>query len=340
MRRPPLRTVARLAGVSEPTVSRVLNGRLGVADDTRRRVVDTLASMGFTDVPEPRPARRNTVGIVVGELTNPVFPTLVHHLSRRLGARGLLTSVAVVDDHLCPEQRCLDEFLTTGVDAIVVVGGSHAEVDGHLGGLAAVVAAGVPLVLVNGRATDLPVAHVRCDEGAGARTAVEHLVALGHRRIGAVLGSRRYVPVPRMIDGYRATIADARLADDDLVVETSFTFDGARAAVGRLLELGVTGVITSNDLMALGVVAAATEAGREVPHEVSVVGYDGSDLAALSTPALTTLRQPFDEMSRVIVDAVVSPRTQAEHVVFEPELMVRDSTAPLRLLSTGAAQNS
>jgi DNA-binding LacI/PurR family transcriptional regulator len=182
---------------------------------------------------------------------------------------------------------------------------------------------------VNGAATDLPVTHVRCDEGAGARAAVDHLVALGHRRIGAVLGSGRFVPVQRMIDGYRtAMLAHGLDPDDNLVVQTAFTYDAARLATVQLLDRGVTGLFTSNDLMALGAVAAANDAARRVPGDVSVVGYDGSELSALSSPRLTTLRQPFDEMARVIVDAVRRPLETAEHVVFEPELVVRDSSAP------------
>lgn len=329
MRRPPLRTVARLAGVSEPTVSRVFNGRLGVATDTRQRVVDVLVSMGFTDIPEPHAARRNAVGIVVGELTNPVYPTLVHHLARRLGARGLLASAAVVDDQLCPEERCIDELLAAGVDAMVIIGGRHAEVDGSLDHYRSVISARVPLVFVNGRATDLPVAHVMCDEGAGARAGVAHLVGLGHTRVGAVLGSSRFVPVPRMIAAWRSTMLEHGLEpDDDLQVETAFTHEAAHRATAVLLERGATALITSNDLMALGVVAAVTDEGRRVPDDVSVVGYDGCELSALSTPRLTTLRQPFEEMARVVVDAVQRPRDTAEHVVFEPELVVRDSTGP------------
>lgn len=338
MRRPPLRTVARLAGVSEPTVSRVLNGRLGVATETRQRVVDVLVSMGFTDIPEPHAARRNTVGIVVGELTNPVYPTLVHHLARRLGARGLLASAAVVDDQLCPEERCIDEFLATGVDAMVIIGGRHAEVDGPLHHYRSVISARVPLVFVNGRATDLPVAHVRCDEGAGARAGIEHLVALGHTRVGAVLGSSRFVPVPRMADAARSTLRALGVEpDDDLMVETAFTYEAAHRATAELLRRGATALITSNDLMALGAVAAAGDAGYRVPGDVSVIGYDGCELSALSTPRLTTLRQPFEEMARVIVDAVQRPRDTAEHVVFEPELVVRDSTGPAPAMAGAAS---
>lgn len=329
MRRPPLRTVARLAGVSEPTVSRVLNGRLGVAIETRKRVVEVLVSLGFTDIPEPHVARRDTVGIVVGELTNPVFPTLVHHLARRLGARGLLASVGVVDDQLCPEERCVEEFLAVGVDAMVIIGGRHAELGRSLQHYDQVLGVRVPLVLVNGAATELPVAHVRCDEGAGARAAVEHLAGLGHTRIGAVLGSNRFVPVPRMIDAYRRSMTAHGLDhDDSLLVHTSFTYDGARAAAVQLLDRGVTALFASNDVMALGAIAAIGEAGRRVLDDVSVVGYDGSDVAAMSTPRLTTLRQPFDDMAQVIADAVHQPRTSAEHLVFEPELVVRETTGP------------
>jgi LacI family transcriptional regulator, repressor for deo operon, udp, cdd, tsx, nupC, and nupG len=337
--RPPLKAVAALAGVSEPTVSRVLNGRMGVAAATRHRVVVALRELGFHGVPEPRSDRRNTIGIVGGEFLNPVFPTLTHHISFELGRRGYLATVAITDRDLVPEERCVAELTDYGVDGIVFLGGRHAELDGRIDHYRDLAESGTPVVLVNGIATDLKVPHVRCDEGAGARKAVTHLIRLGHRRIGCVLGAERYIPTVRFIEGYRQTLAAHDIVEPDgAIVDAPFTMEGGRAAARRLIERGFTAMICGNDLMALGAVLAATSfAGTHT--DISVVGYDGTEFTAHTSPPLTTLRQPFEDMARLVCDAIISEidgtRRFRDHFVFEPQLLSRESTHPHKPVQAG-----
>lgn len=333
MIRPRLREVADLASVSEPTVSRVLNGRAGVAPHTRQRVLDALESLGFTELPAPPPTDRGVVGVICGDLLNPVFPTLLHHVASELGRSGRLTSVAITD-RLNTEARCIDELLHASVDGVVFVGGAHAEIDGPRDLYHKLADGGVPMVFVNGTATDLQVPHIRCDERAGAQKAVSHLVQLGHRRIGCLLGASRFVPTQRFTAGYRQSLA--RLAVDepaDAIVHTAFTLEGGRAGAGRLLDNGITAVIAGNDLMALGAIQAAAARGLDVPREFSVVGYDGTEFTALSDPPLTTLRQPFEDMARLIAEAALAEiggsTNYRDHYVFEPELLSRRSSGPL-----------
>lgn len=330
--RPPLKQVAALAGVSEPTVSRVLNGREGVRAETRDRVVEALHQLGFDDVPEPRPPRRGVIGLVCGEFINPVFATFVHHVSNELARRGHLTTIVVTDRELAPEQRCVRELEQTGVDGLVFIAGLHAEVGADLAHYRRLHAAGTPFVLVNGAATDLDVPHVRCDEGAGARQAVAHLIKLGHTRIGCLLGPARYIPTHRFIAGYRATMASHGLAEPPgAIVETAFTLEGGRAGATRLLDNGITAMIAGNDLMALGAVLAS-RSRDDAP--VSVVGYDGTDMTQVTDPPLTTLRQPFEDMAQLIVDAILSEIDGSshfrDHYVFEPQLIARGTTHPYR----------
>lgn len=332
MPRPPLKTVAAIAGVSEPTVSRVLNGREGVSEATRIRVADALAQLGFDTVPEPRPVRRNVVGIVTGEFLNPVFPTLVHHISTELGRRDHQAVIAVTERQLLPEERCIQQLTTSGVDGIVFIAGRHSQIGGSLDHYRALHESGCPIVLVNGQATDLPVPHVRCDERAGAIKAVEHLVQLGHRRIGCLLGSSEYIPTLRFIDGYRTVLARHHIDEPDgSIVETSFTLEGGRAAATRMLDDGITALLAGNDLMALGAVLAARDRGDE---HVAVIGYDGTDMTMFTDPPLSTLRQPFEDMAQMIVEAVLGelddPGKFCDQYVFEPELLARStSRAPL-----------
>jgi len=331
MGRPPLKSVADLAGVSEPTVSRVLNGRPGVAPTTRSRVVAALGELGYDEVPEPTRARRNAIGLVCGEFNNPVFPTLAHHLSMQFGRHGLLTTVAITDPQLTPEERCISELVDCAADGLVLIGGRHAEVEHDLRLYEELLDEEVPLVLVNGRATSLATPQVYCDEGAGAAKAVRHLVDLGHRRIGCLLGSRRFIPSRRLVNGYRSAMAAASLEEPaGAIVETPFTLEGGRAGATRLLHQGITAILAGNDLMALGAVQAATRAGLDVPADVSIIGYDGTDLMAMTDPPLTTLRQPFEDMAALVVDALLSEidgsRRFREHFIFEPALVARGTT--------------
>lgn len=329
MSRPPLKDVAARSGVSEPTVSRVLNGREGVSESTRQRVVDALAELGYHDVPEPQATLRKVIGIVCGEFLNPVFPTLLHHLSSRLARAGFLTSVAVTDPLLNREERCVGELTRSGVDGLILIGGHHARVNGDHSIYEQLAADGRPMVLVNGERTALDVPHVMCDEAAGAGKAVDMLLRLGHTRIGCVLGSAEFVPTHRFIDGYRRSLDRAGVAEPQhAIAETSFTFEGGRAGARRLLAHNITAMITGNDLIALGALRAAQDI--RASGSVSVVGYDGTDFTAFTQPPLTTLRQPFEDMAQLVVDALLSEidnsNAYRDQFVFEPALVVREST--------------
>ncbi len=337
MARPPLKVVAELAGVSEPTVSRVLNGRTGVAMATRDRVTAALAELGYDhDLRQSDPTRpksRGTIGIISGELVNPVFPELAHRIMERLAAHGLIATIGVADPNLAEEQRYVEEFMSTGVDGMVIIAGQHSEVDGDLATYQELVANDVPFVLVNGADTSLDVPHVWADESIAAERAVAHLVSLGHTRIGCILGTHKYVPTSRFISGYERAMATAGLdIPASSVATTSFTFEGGLACGRTLVERGFTGLICGNDLMALGAVAAVRRLHLDVPANVSVVGYDATMTSSISDPPLTTVRQPYEAMGQMIVNALISEIDRGRHlrqlIVFDPVLVVRSSTGP------------
>ncbi len=337
MVRPPLKVVAQLAGVSEPTVSRVLNGRAGVASTTKARVTAALADLGFDELPSPsdptRARSRGTIGIITGELVNPVFPELAHRVMERLTGHGLIATIGVAHNNLAEEQRYVEEFVSAGVDGLIFIAGRHSEVDGDLATYQKLVANDIPLVLVNGADTSLDVPHIWADESIASERAAAHLISLGHTRIGCILGTDRYVPTSRFIAGYERAMAHADLEiPASGVVHTSFTFEGGLASGRSLIERGFTGLICGNDLMALGAVAAVRRLDLDVPGDVSVVGYDGTMTSSISDPPLTTLRQPYEAMGQMVVDALVSEIDQGRHlrqqIVFDPVLVVRSSTGP------------
>ena len=330
-RRPPLRDVAQLAGVSEPTVSRVLNGKPGVAARTRERVLRALTELGFTELPTPSSDARRRVGIVTGELTNPVFPSLITAISSRLARHDYVSMSSVDATELQDERRYAREFLDAGVDGLVFLAGGHAERTARTDLYDELTVEGVPIVLVNGGPTGLPVPHVWCDETIAADRSIEHLVSLGHRSIGCVLGASRFLSTARFMAGYeqateRLGVVDGRVG----TIETSFSFEGGRAGAARLIKAGATGIVCANDLMALGAIEAVRALGLDVPDDVSVIGFDGTDMTATTDPPLSTLRQPFSDMGDLVADALLSEiagvHRYRDHYVFAPDLVARRSS--------------
>ena len=223
-------------------------------------------------------------------------------------------------------------LLERGVSGIVFVSGLHADSGADHQRYRDLLDRGLPIVLVNGFADDVDAPYVSTDDHAATDLAVEHLVSLGHTRIGLAVGPDRFVPAIRKITGFRQAMA--RLVPDldvePLIERSLFTVEGGHAAAVRLLESGCTAIVCGSDLMALGAIRAVRDTGRQVPRDVSVVGYDDSPLIAFTDPPLTTLRQPVQGMGeaavRALVDEIAGQHAPRAEYVFRPELVVRGST--------------
>ncbi|MGH9246213.1 MAG: LacI family DNA-binding transcriptional regulator [Acidimicrobiales bacterium] len=333
--RPRLHEVARLAGVSEATVSRVLNGKRGVADDTRATVLRALGDLGYDESHVPAVSRATVVGIISPELDNPIFPALAQAVEERLARLGYTAVLGTATTDTAQEGDLIELLVGRGVAGMVCVSGRHADTSADQSLYALLVEKQIPVVFVNGAASVPGIPSVSCDERAAARLAVEHLVALGHRKIGCVVGPRRYVPSQAKTEGYLRAMKDALgWADESLVIESVFTVEGGHAGAAPLLERGVTAIVAGSDLMALGVIRAARDWSRRVPEDVAVVGYDGTPLTAFFDPALTTVRQPVRAMGARVAETLVDginglPHAAPPHsYLFAPELVVRRSTGP------------
>jgi alanine racemase len=312
-------------------VSRVVNRRAGVNEETRRKVDRVIEEMGY----EARGlGHRETIGlvaIVVPELDNPIFPAFAQAIETRLAVDGYgaLICSAVRDGVREPDY--LDALAHRHVAGVVIVSGRNANTEADHDPYRALVARRVPLVLVNGSVPDLAVSCVSCDDRQAAELAVRHLVTLGHERIGCVLGPARYATAQRRLEGFESAMKEIGNYDVVLVERSVYSVEGGHVAARRLLGRGVTAIVASSDLMALGVIRAAREHGLRVPEDLSVVGYDDSVLMAFTDPALTTIRQPVEDMSdtvaRLLVDQLRGRADDGHEYVFRPELIVRDSTA-------------
>lgn len=325
-----LTEIAAHAGVSEATVSRVLNDKGNVSESTRASVLTSVDVLGYD---RPAKLRRQTVGmigIIVPELTNPVFPIMAQSLQARFTASGYTSVICTQAPGGTQEEDFVELLQERGVAGLVFVSGRHADLSADTAMYHSLLERGLPIVTINGYREDLDAPSVSSNEAAAVRMALGHLRQLGHRRIGLATGQSRYVPSRSKVEAFCTQLEQAGL--EPFVEQTWFSLEGGELAGRRLIERGVTAVVCGSDLMALGVVRAAEQAGLSVPKDLSVIGYDGSLLAQHTSPALTTVRQDVEGITGASVHAMAEQVAghQASHgaLSFDPELVVRDSTGP------------
>jgi LacI family repressor for deo operon, udp, cdd, tsx, nupC, and nupG len=338
--RPPHRArladIAVQAGVSEATVSRVLNGRPGVADGTRQAVLTALDVLGYERPARLKKRSAGLVGLIVPELDNPIFPAFAQVIESALARHGYTPVLCTQTPGGVHEDDYTQMLLERGVSGIIFVSGVHADSTADPARYVALRKRGLPIVLVNGYLDGVDAPFISNDDVASMDLAVGHLAALGHRRIGLALGPRRFTPVVRKISGFREAMRRHLGVDDvEPLVECSlFSVEGGAAAAERLVDAACTAVICGSDLMALGAIRAIRGRGLAVPGDVSVVGYDDSLLIGFTDPPLTTVRQGVQAMGAAAVRALLDeiaglPAPRAEYV-FRPELVVRGSTGSVR----------
>ncbi len=311
-----LADVAKKVGVSEATVSRVLNGKAGVSGSTREAVLTALDVLGYERPTQLRGERARLIGLVLPELQNPIFPALAEVIGGVLAQRGFTPVL------------CIGMLLDQHVSGVVFAGGHHAELAAPHDHYRLLRSRGIPAVLFNASADDLDFPCVSTDDMTAAGQAYTHLASLGHQRIGLVVGPEDHMPSRRKLAAFAA---HARRGTGNAPVEHAlFSLEGGQAATTRLLRHGVTGVICGSDVLALGAIRAIRRAGLSVPGDVSVVGYDDSAFMNCTDPPLTTVRQPIESMGKaavaLLVNQIENMAVYPEELLFEPELVVRGST--------------
>lgn len=331
---PTLDEVARLAGVSRATASRAINGGNRVSKASQEAVAKAVHTLGYTPNPAARSLvtrRTDSVALVVPEPDERVFsdPFFVHTLrgvNRVLAARDLQL-VLLLARQGEDERRMLRYLRKRHIDGAIVV--SHHRNDRLAEHLAAL---GLPSAFVGRPWTgEDKVAYVDTDNEAGSRMATELLVRRGCTHIGHVAGPDDMTAAVDRRTGWRSAIAAAGL-DEDLVAVGDFTEVGGERAAAELLERcpGLDGLVVASDLMAVGAVRVLRQAGKRLPDDIAVVGYDDLGVAERITPPLTTIRQPIGEMAaqaaRMLLDQIEEGREpRAMKVLFPPELVTRES---------------
>lgn len=318
--------IAQLAGVSTATVSRVFNGKPGVAEATRASVMAVMESLG---PPPDQGGHGNLIAVMVPELGNPTFAAFGNELSLQLAAAGQHMFLCSSGPGGLTEEQYLDTLLGIEVSGLISVSGSLADTLATPEHYQRLIAAGVPAVFINGYDERVDGAFFSTSDAEAISSSVAHLRSLGHTRIGLAVGQQRYQPTRRKTDAFLA-----QGLDPASVVSTIYSVEGGQAAANRLLDAGHTAIVCGSDIMALGAIREARVRGLRVPRDLSVIGYDDSPLMAFTDPALTTVRQPVTAMCKAAIDVLLASvrglETDPTEMLFHPDLVIRQSTGPAR----------
>lgn len=325
-----LSEIAAHAGVSPATASRVLNGRPGVNSETRRKVMDAADLLGYARPTTLQARRVGLIGVVIADLGNPIFPVFAQAIERALPPFGYNALLSTRRLGAPGETASIQLLQENGVAGIMFLSGIHSDSLADTSHYQDLRDQGVPLAFINGLIPDFDATFVADDEAAGMVLAVRHLLALGHRHIGIVIGSTRYTPSARKLAGFQRAV---RQHSRDAVAEVYFgdySVESGRAAAVDLISRGCTGIIAASDFTALGIIRGTRRLGLRVPEDISVIGYDGAPIMAFTGPPLTTVKQSVDALAGAAVQSLVQdiegrPRPRTE-LLFQPELIVRDST--------------
>jgi LacI family transcriptional regulator len=331
-----IRDIASAAGVSIATVSRVLNDRPDVAPETREAVMEVVRQHSFATNRSARALSGGRTGLV--GMTTPMvhaayFALVLSGASEALYEQDMRAIVCPTLHQHEREVTLLDRLVHGTTDGAIIQLPEESSEE-----LKTLIDQGYPVVVVDPRLPlDEDIPCISAAHAAGARAATKHLLGLGHRRIGVITGPNGWVATEERRNGYHAALAAAGvLPDPRLEVESNWQIDPGEEAAAKLLDLDSppTAIFAFNDNAAIGALRAARKRGLRVPEDLSVVGFDDLEEAALVTPALTTVRQPLAEMGRLAVNLLLrlldKQRVEALRIELATKLVLRESSGAPR----------
>ncbi|MDQ7911493.1 substrate-binding domain-containing protein, partial [Phytohabitans sp. ZYX-F-186] len=331
-----IRDVASHAGVSVGTVSNVLNRPDIVAPTTRTRVLAAITELGFVPNDAARQLRRGkgrTLGLVVLDVANPFFTDVAKGVEDTTGAAGMAVIFCNSDGNLTKENAYLDLLEEQRVQGVLITPIHDASTRLHQ-----LRDRGVLVVLLDRRSRQPDICSVSVDDRLGGELAMRHLVESGHRRIAFVGGPHRLEQVHDRYHGAIQALTDAGLTEEEHLRRydtPALTVTAGRDAAARILgqpkNTRATAIFCANDLLALGALQVLTRQQIRVPHDIALVGYDDIEFAAAAAVPLSSVRQPRQRLGQtaaeLLLDEANNPQTHQHHqVIFEPELVVRESS--------------
>ena len=330
-----LRDVAAAAQVHPATASRALNPetRLLVSEDTARRVTAAAAKLGYRPNPVARSLRTRrsyTIGVLIPDLNNPLFPPIVRGLEDKLATAGDVALIGNTDADASRERLIFEQMRARHVDGFVL-----ATVTLHDRLLAEAAAADVPVVLMNRLSQEYSFPSVSVDNDQGARMAVTHLARLGHTRIAHIAGPQEASTGASRLRGFRDGMAAHQLevSEDLIVYANRYTVEEGSRCCRELLARngGFTAVAAANDMLAVGCYAALDEAALQCPDDISVIGFNDMPFIDRLRPPLTTVRFPHyqlgTEAAQLLLERIGERESPVKILYLAPELVVRGSTA-------------
>lgn len=328
--------VAEAANVHASTASRALNPetRGVVSDKTVQRVLEAAKDLGYRPHPLARglrTARTMTVAIVVPDLENPLFPPLVRGAEAALGREGFTLLIGNTDNEAEHAEAVVASLMERHVDGMIL-----ATAEFGRGIAAGIKNAGTEVVLVNREVSDGSLPAIVGNDHAGIGLAVDHLVDRGHRNIGHLAGPLVLSTGAGRAAAFRSHMDRHHLDSEAVEVSEWFQIEPGRAAAARLLSHhpGITAIVAANDLLAMGALRSIREAGKRVPEDISVTGYNDMPFVDELQPPLTTVRVPYREMGTLAAETLMRALSNAGDrqgtIRLDPTLIVRASTAALR----------
>ncbi len=326
-----IKDVARQAGVSIATVSRILNGSAGVSPALTERVQQAVDALGYQPNAVARALKvkeSHSIGLIIPDIENPFFPALVRGVEDMARSHDYAVILCNSDGVGSEEERYIRLLHGKQVDGVIFTGGANSDSSMEL-----LSSLPIPTVSLDRQSKRVHMSSVVVDNVYGAALAVRHLVELGGRRIAFIGGSPQLSVAAERFKGYGQVLAEYGLPlDEGLILHGDFTYDSGYQNAWLLLEKErkFDAVFAANDMIAIGVIECLAARGIRVPQDVRVAGYDDIRLAGWYKPALTTVRQPVYEMGqeavRLLLHLLGSPTQDMVEKRFRPELIVRQST--------------
>ena len=340
-----LRDVATAAGVHPATASRALNPgtRLLVSEETARRVSEAADRLGYRPNPVARSLRTrrsHTIGVLIPDLNNPLFPPMIRGIEDRLATRGYVALIGNTDADLAKERLVFDQMRARHVDGFVLataITGSPI--------LAEAAEAGVPVVLMNRTSADYPFSSVSVDNEQGVRAAVNHLISLGHTRIGHIAGPQDASTGAARLRGFRAAMAAHKVpvTESQVAYASAYSLEEGAARGRELLTASpdLSAIVAGNDMLAIGCYGAFDELGLRCPEDISVIGFNDMPFIDRLRPPLSSVRFPHyqlgTEAAALLIERIEAAECPVKMLFLAPELVARGSTAPLASAPEGTS---
>jgi LacI family transcriptional regulator len=326
-----IREVAQRAGVSYATVSHVINKTRFVSDETRTRVLSAMSELNYRPNALARSLRigeTHTIGLILPDSANPFFAEIARSIEDMAFKLGYSVILCNTERDTQREQLYVDVLSKRQVDGIIFVATGD-QVDS----LNSLIEQDMPVVLIDRDLPNIEIDAVLTDNQRGGYLATRHLIARNHRRIACVAGPSHITPSAERVTGYAQALAEASIPyDETLVQDGDYHPASGQQVTAQLLSLASppTAIFALNDLMAMGALRAAAEAGLRVPEDLAVIGYDDIEFASFTNPPLSTIAQPKEEVgskaTEILVNRISEKNGFHRRLVLEPTLIVRGST--------------